>query len=234
MSDERLLPGPGTPRLSPRPELRVEYLDFQDVEDHREYRFRVYGPDGSSERRLRIPKTAFEARLVRVSDGPDLCYQKLVQAIAGGAAESPEVITTIVEVDLSRYRDEHAPPPKPRSSGKPRDPAAPVAERPNRPRYRPAPPKAVTVQAPAAPLVLSVEPLLEEGQRVKHAVFGMGVTTAATSARTVVSFDRDGSKSFVTSLLEVEVLSAPHTWEISPRGVNRPRQTAEETSDPSI
>ena len=231
MSDERLLPGPGTPRLSPRPELRVEYLDFQDVEDHREYRFRVYGPDGSSERRLRIPKAAFEARLVRVSDGPDLCYQKLVQAIAGGAAES--VITTIVEVDLSRYRDEHAPT-KPRSAGKPRDPATPVAERPQRPHYRPAPPKAVTVQAPAAPLVSRVEPILEKGQRVKHAVFGMGVTTAATSARTVVSFDRDGSKSFVTSLLEVEVLSAPHTWETAPRGVNRPRQAAEETCDPAI
>jgi hypothetical protein len=50
----------------------------------------------------------------------------------------------------------------------------------------------------------------------------MGVTTARTSARTVVSFDRDGPKSFVTSMLEVEVLSAPHTWMTSPRGTNRP------------
>jgi hypothetical protein len=228
MSDERLLPGPVSPRPSPRPAVRVEYLDFHDVDGHREYRFRVCGPDGASERRSRIPKAAFEARLVRVSDGPDLCYQKLVHAIAGGAAESPEVMTTIAEVDLSRYRDEHAPPSKARSPRKPLDPAAPVAERPTRPQYRPAPPKSVTVEPPAAPLASSVEPALEEGQRVKHAVFGMGVTTAANSARTVVSFDRDGSRSFVTSLLEVEVLSAPHTWETGPRGVNRPRQAAKE------
>ena len=40
--------------------------------------------------------------------------------------------------------------------------------------------------------------------------------------RTVVSFDGDGPRSFVTSMLEVEVLSAPHTWNTSPRGVNRP------------
>jgi hypothetical protein len=29
---------------------------------------------------------------------------------------------------------------------------------------------------------------------------------------------------FVTSLLEVDVLSAPHTWETSVRGTNRPRR----------
>jgi hypothetical protein len=152
----------------------------------------------------------------------------LVRAIAGDGEESPELITTIAEGDLFRYRDEHAPPTKPR---KPRDPAAPVPERPERPHFRPAPPKAVTVKPPAAPSGSSVEPGIEEGQRVKHAVFGMGVTTAANSERTVVSFDREGSRSFVTSMLQIEVLSAPHTWETGPRGVNRPRRAAEETSD---
>ena len=66
------------------------------------------------------------------------------------------------------------------------------------------------------------EPVLKKGQRVRHAIFGLGVTTATTSDRTVVSFDRDGARSFVTSMLEVEVLSAPHTWSTGPRGVNRP------------
>jgi hypothetical protein len=75
---------------------------------------------------------------------------------------------------------------------------------------------------PAVPAVNDIEPVLEEGQRVRHAVFGLGVTTAATSARTVVSFDLDGPRSFVTSMLEVEVLSAPHTWSTGRRGVNSP------------
>jgi hypothetical protein len=81
----------------------------------------------------------------------------------------------------------------------------------------------VSPRLPVAPLVTkSTEAAFEEGQRVNHAVFGMGVTAATTSARTVVYFDRVGPKSFVTSMLELEVLSAPHTWETSPRGVNRP------------
>jgi hypothetical protein len=230
MSDQRLVPEPVPFGPSRRPVLRVEYLDFRDVEEHREYRFRVYGPDGTSELRSRIAKAAFETRLVRVSDGPDLCYQKLVRALAEGAAES-EVITTIGETDLSRYRDEHRPVAKRRSSWQPQDRAAVDPERAKRPPHRPPSSKPATVPAPGATIVSTVEPLLEEGQRVRHAVFGMGVTTAATSARTVVSFDQDGSRSFVSSLLEVEVLSAPHTWETGPRGVNRPRPAAEETSD---
>ena len=36
----------------------------------------------------------------------------------------------------------------------------------------------------------------------------------------------EGPRRLVTSLLELEVLSAPHTWETGPRGKNRPRETA--------
>ena len=70
--------------------------------------------------------------------------------------------------------------------------------------------------------VSPASPTLADGQRVNHAVFGMGVTTETTRAHTVVRFDRDGPKRFVTSMLEVEVLSAPHTWETNRRGMNRP------------
>jgi len=38
--------------------------------------------------------------------------------------------------------------------------------------------------------------------------------------------DDDVRRRFVTSLLDLEVLSAPHTWETSPRGRNRPRDTS--------
>jgi hypothetical protein len=47
------------------------------------------------------------------------------------------------------------------------------------------------------------------------------VTGATSGGHTVVRFDQDGPKTFVTSLLEVDVLSAPQTWESGPRG-NRP------------
>jgi hypothetical protein len=218
MSAQPLLPSTVSPAPSPGHRLRVEYLDFQDVDTHREYRFHVYGLDGSGEFRMRIANAAFDARRVRMQDGPDLCYQKLLREIAAGVTAHADV-STIDDVDLFRYRDDHTPVTKRRS---PPTPPATAAVEPRR-QYRLSTPRTVSPKIPAAPVVADdIEPALEEGQRVKHAVFGMGVTTAATSARMVVSFDRDGPKSFVTSMLAVEVLSAPHSWMTSARGTNRP------------
>ena len=201
--------------------VRVEYLDFQDLDEHREYRFAVYGPHGSSEPRMRIANAAFDARRVLRQDGPDLCYQKLLREIAAGVTEHADV-STIDDVDLLKYRDDHtvvakhrpytAPSPATGAAG----PRKPLQHRPSTPRT--ALPKIAVVPA----VTNDIEPVLEEGQRVRHAIFGLGVTTATASDRTVVSFDRDGPRSFVTSMLEVEVLSAPHTWSTGPRGVNRP------------
>ena len=69
-------------------------------------------------------------------------------------------------------------------------------------------------------------PAFDEGQRVSHATFGVGVTAASSGAYTSVHFDDDVLRTFVTSLLNLEVLSAPHTWETGPRGKNRPRDTS--------
>jgi hypothetical protein len=44
----------------------------------------------------------------------------------------------------------------------------------------------------------------------------------SSGGRTVISFDEHGPRTFVTSLLEVDLLSAPHTWETTIRGKNRP------------
>ncbi len=223
MSAQPLLLPDVSPAPSPGHVVRVEYLDFQDVDEHREFRFHVYGPDGSgsSEFRMRIANAAFDARRVRMQDGPDLCYQKLVRAIAAGVPAHPDVIT-IEDVDLLGYRDEHTPVPKRRSWAH-SSPATPVVGPRKQPQYRARTPRTASPRLPvASPVPNDIEPVLKKGQRVNHAVFGMGVTTATTSAHTVVRFDRDGPKTFVTSMLEVEVLSAPHTWETSPRGMNRP------------
>jgi hypothetical protein len=197
--------------------VRVEYLDFQNVGGHREFLYRVYRPDGWTECRLRISIAAFDAGRVRLQDGPDVCYQKLLWTVAAGEPAIPDAIT-IDDADLASYREAHTPASKHRSWS-PASPARP----PFVPRARP---RAPAPRLPVAPLVANdARAALEEGQRVSHAVYGVGVTTSSSRGRTVVRFDQDGPKTFVTSMLEVDVLSAPHTWETGPRGINRPCPT---------
>jgi hypothetical protein len=209
--------------------VRIEYLGFQNVAEHREFRLRVYGPDGSTEVRSRIAIAAFDAGRVRMQDGPDVCYRKLLQSVAAGEVASPDVIT-IDDVDLAGYREAHTPVPKRRSWSPASPPPRPIVPR--------RPPRPSSPQLPAVPLVVNdSEKALEEGQRVSHAVFGVGVTTSSSGGHTVVRFDEDGPKTFVTSMLSVDVLSAPHTWETSPRGNNRPCRagtTTEQWSAPAL
>jgi hypothetical protein len=206
------------PPLPPVPSLghavRVEYLDFQNVAEHREFRLRIFGLDGSSEVRFRIANAAFGGGRVRLQDGPDVCYQMLLRTVAAGETTSPDVIM-IDDADLASYREAHTQVPKRRPRTPSSSPAPAVV-----PRRQP---RAPSPRLPVAPPVTNdTEPTLQEGQRVSHAVFGVGVTTSSDDSHTVIRFDRDGPKTFVTSLLDVDVLSAPHTWETSPRGANRP------------
>lgn len=204
--------------------LRIEYLDFQNVADMREYRFHVYGPDSSIEFRLRIDLAAFRAAGVRIQDGPDVCYQKLLGTVAAGETVNTEVML-IDGAELVRYREAHTHVPKRRAWT-----PAPAAEAEAAPIPPPKRPRTFAPPRPAAPVLVASPkpPSLEAGQRVSHAVFGVGVTAAAASRdHIVVRFDdHDGPKTFVTSMLKVEVLSAPHTWETGPRGTNRPRPLA--------
>jgi hypothetical protein len=199
---------PASSPPSPSRVVRVEYVDFQDVGEHREFRLRARGMDGSSEVRVRIAVAAFSTGRVRLQDGPDICYQKLLRTVAAGDPMSSEGIT-IDEADLALYTEAHANAPKTRSWS----PPATV------------PPLGAAAASPAraAPLVASgPPPVLEGGQRVRHLVFGLGVMSAPSGRYTVVSFDKDGPRRFVTSMLEVDVLSAPHTWQAGPRGKNGP------------
>jgi hypothetical protein len=216
MPTQSLLPPvPSPPAI---PFVRVEYLGFENVREHREFRFRVYGPDTSSELRFRIASTAFADGRIRMQDGPDVCYQKLLRVTAAGVTSAD--VVTIDEADLVSYREAHTKVSKHRRSWV--DPstratpvAAPAIARPPRPK-RPSPPR--------VPPVVE-RPAFEVGQRVTHAVFGDGVTTSSRGARTVITFDEQGPKMFITSMLKVTVLSPAHTWETGPRGKNRPCPT---------
>ena len=214
MPAQLLLPPPVPPPPVPGPFARVEYLDFQNIAEHREFRLRVYGPDGSTEFRIRIAMSAFDAGRVRLQDGPDVCYQKLLRAVAAGETASAG-LTTVDDGDLTSYRETHTQVPKHRSWTQPSPPPGTIVPRRE--------PRAPSPRPPVAPLVMNgTDGALEEGQRVSHAVFGVGVTSSSSGGHTVVRFDQDGPRTFVTSMLKVDVLSAPHTWETSPRGKNRP------------
>lgn len=219
MSTKPLLPPVVLPPVpSPFVRVRAEYVDFQDVAERREFKLRVYGRDGSTEVRFAIATAAFGAERVSLQDGPDVCYQKLLRVIAAGETAGPEV-TTIDGAELASYRETHTPVRKHRWSSPLSPPTPPVV--PREPPRRPSPPRL------APPVVVTDRaPGLQQGQRVSHAIFGAGVTTASSVGRTAVCFDTGGTKTFVTSLLQVDVLSAPHTWETSRRGTNRPCRAA--------
>lgn len=55
-----------------------------------------------------------------------------------------------------------------------------------------------------------MEKPLREGQPLQHQRFGVGIATHSTDTRTTIDFYEHGVKTFVTSMLEVELLpSAP-------------------------
>jgi hypothetical protein len=208
MSAEPLAPTPVSPLRTPVRVVRVEYVDFQDVAEYREFRFRVRVLDASTEVRARIPVAAFGPGRMRFQDGPDLCYRKVVEAVAAaGDTATPEAIT-IDEASLAGYAEGHKNVQKHRSWSSPVTPATGPADPAALPSAR---------AAAATPL-----PVLEGGQRVSHAIFGLGVMSSPSGGRTVIRFDQDGPRTFVTRLLEVDLLSAPHTWETTVRGKNRP------------
>jgi hypothetical protein len=200
---------------SQRQAVRIEYLDYRGESDAREYRLAVHLPEGTAEVRVRIPIAAFAANRVLLQDGPDVCYQRLLRMLSAGEAPSRGVII-VDDAELAAYREAHTP--SPRRSANPKAPPkrAPVTRSPV-PEKRPKLPVATT-PPPAEP-----EQTFDEGQRVSHALFGAGVTMGSSGGRTSIQFDDHGVRTFLTSMLELEVLSAPREWQAGPRGKNRRR-----------
>jgi hypothetical protein len=173
-----------------------------------------HSADNSAEVRFRIPIAAFAAERVLLQDGPDVCYQRLARMLAAGEAPGREVIA-IDDAELAAYREAHARPPR-----RPASPQAPPKRAPSAARIAASHPKLPV----AAPLPVAMpEPGFDPGQRVHHSVFGEGVTVASRGGRTSVRFDDHGVRTFVTSMLKAEALSAPHEWEPGPSGENRLR-----------
>ena len=54
-----------------------------------------------------------------------------------------------------------------------------------------------------------MEKPIAEGQWIRHARFGMGVTTSSTESRTTIDFQEHGVKTFVTHMLEADLVAPP-------------------------
>jgi len=216
---------PPTPRADAAP--RIEYRGFKNVGDRREYLLALYGPEGVREFRFSIAIAAFGARLIRLQDAPDFCYQKLVLAVAGGLPANGETIQ-IEDAELVNYGLAHTPAaPRRKAPASPTPPTPPTPSTPDlEPMVPSGPafmPRRAALQPPKPVVAPPALPAFGEGQRVHHAVFGDGVISQSAGGRTAVRFDEHGPKTFLTSMLELEVRSEPHTWETGPRGKNRLR-----------
>ena len=54
--------------------------------------------------------------------------------------------------------------------------------------------------------------VMQEGQTIKHGIYGLGIVSASYLERTAIDFDDHGPKLFVTSIFSAEIIGeAPAT-----------------------
>lgn len=51
--------------------------------------------------------------------------------------------------------------------------------------------------------------VMQEGQTIKHGIYGLGIVTASDPERTAIDFDDHGQKLFVTSIFTAEIIGEP-------------------------
>jgi hypothetical protein len=51
--------------------------------------------------------------------------------------------------------------------------------------------------------------ILEEGQAIRHDLYGLGVVTESNNERTTIDFEDHGLKKFVTSIWNAELIGEP-------------------------
>jgi len=65
--------------------------------------------------------------------------------------------------------------------------------------------------------------VMQEGQTIKHQVYGLGIVTASDQERTAVDFDDHGAKLFVTSIMTAELIGEARPHRRRPSGAAKPR-----------
>lgn len=67
--------------------------------------------------------------------------------------------------------------------------------------------------------------VLEVGQQVRDAKYGLGIVTGANEQYTTIKFDDHGLKKYVTSLMQMEAVAAGETKPPKPRASRNRRKT---------
>ena len=91
-------------------EIIVQFLGFEVKASTREYTFTVR--EAATEPReftLTIPTEAFNERLLRIQDAPDVCSRKLHRELAAYANHPPDTHFAITNAELEDYRTARAP-----------------------------------------------------------------------------------------------------------------------------
>jgi hypothetical protein len=96
--------------------VAIQYLGFQDVQDRREYELCARRGDQEGRYTVSIKLTAFAKREALMQDGPDICYQKLLHALAAEGELREACGIAVTDGDLTAYRESHALPKRGRSS----------------------------------------------------------------------------------------------------------------------
>jgi hypothetical protein len=106
---------PKPEKAPPKPApIAIQYLGFQNVGARRDYLLQVGRGEQAVRHVLSIELAAFSLRLALLQDGPDICYQVLLRALA--APEQPVAQTiAVTEADLAAYRAAHSVPGRKRS-----------------------------------------------------------------------------------------------------------------------
>jgi hypothetical protein len=68
--------------------------------------------------------------------------------------------------------------------------------------------------------------VLQEGQNLKHGVYGLGVVTSSDLERTAIDFEDHGPKLFVTSIMTAELIGEAPANPVKPKRRRKPSASA--------
>ena len=91
--------------------IRIEYLDYEDAGDYRQYRLALHSQERTAQVGVRIPVAAFATNRVLLQDGPDVSYQQLLRKASAGEVPSDNLII-VGGAELTAYREAHTPAPR--------------------------------------------------------------------------------------------------------------------------
>jgi hypothetical protein len=89
--------------------IAIQYLGFRDVKGRREYELHALRGHETRRYTVWIELASFSKGRVLLQDGPDVCYQKLLHALADPDPKASNSFEVTAQ-DLAAHRAAHTPP----------------------------------------------------------------------------------------------------------------------------